>query len=302
MICRGWNAFAKIVLAGVLIARPGAAFGWGDEGHEIVGAVAIHYLTPATKQRIVAILSADTDPLTGHTIVNETTWADRYRDSDRNTTKVRYNQTRQWHFVDIELATPDINAACFGNRPLPPGTSASAGPADDCVVRKIEQFIVELKSPGTSSEERLFALKFLLHFVGDMHQPLHASDDHDAGGNQKTVTAAGSATGNLHHYWDTVLVQRLGTDLFVVADQLMSKVTKAQASQWSKGTPTEWAKESFEAGKAHAYHLPVPNAQGRYQLSTQYVTDATKTVSMQLSRAGVRLASILNSIFDPQHL
>ena len=144
---------------------------------------------PRIKARLVAILSADTDPLTGHTIVNETTWADRYRDSDRNTTKVRYNQTREWHFVDIEITTPDINAACFGTPSLPTGTPASAGPARDCVVGKINQFIVELKSPVTSPEERLLALKFLLHFVGDMHQPLHASDDHDAGGNQKNVTA-----------------------------------------------------------------------------------------------------------------
>ena len=259
-----WSACAKIVLTNVLIAVPSAVFGWGDEGNQIVGAVAIHYLTPVAKQGVVAILSADTDPLTWHTIVTETIWADRYRDSDRNTTKVRYNQTRQWHFVDIELMTPDINAACFGNPPLPPGTPASAGPANDCVVDKIEQFIVELKSPATSPEERLLALKFLLHFVGDMHQPFHASYDHDAGGNQKNVTATGLATGNLHHYWDTVFVERLGTDLFVVADELTAKVTKAQASQWSKGMPTDWAKESFEAAKAHAYNLPAPSAQGRY--------------------------------------
>ena len=244
-----WRVFASIVLAGVSLAGPNAAFGWGDKGPQIVGAVAVHYLTPVSKQGVVAILSADTDPLTGHTIVNETTWADRYRDSDRNTTKVRYNQTREWNFVDIEITTPDINAACFGNPSLPTGTPASAGPARDCVVGKINQFIVELKSPVTSPEERLLALKFLLHFVGDMHQPLHASDDHDAGGNQKNVTATGLPGGNLHHFWDTVFVERLGTDLFVVADKLTSTITKAQLAKWSKGTPTDWAKESFEAAK-----------------------------------------------------
>jgi hypothetical protein len=114
---------------------------------------------------------ADTDTLTAHDIASEATWADKYRDSDRDTTKIRYKATGQWHFVDVELAQPDLASACFGHPPLPPGIPASKGPPQACVVDKINQFATELGDPATGASEQLLALKFLLHFVGDLHQP-----------------------------------------------------------------------------------------------------------------------------------
>ena len=292
-------AVVRILLALALLGQAPVAWAWGDEGHQIIGIIAAHYLTPSAKQKVVAMLAVDLDGLTAHTIADETTWADKYRDSDRNTTKNRYNRTRNWHFVDIELAAPDADAACFGHPALPPGTAASAGPARDCVVDKIEQFAAELAAPGTSPEERLVALKFLLHFVGDVHQPLHASDDHDAGGNQKNVKAVGFAAGNLHHYWDTVFVHNLGAEPFSVADNLCAKITKTQLKQWSEGKPADWARESFQVAKGHAYGvMPTPNARGTYDISASYVADATDIVGVQLSKAGVRLAWMLNDLLD----
>jgi hypothetical protein len=298
-MCASLNFTAtRFVLIIWLASAAGIAWGWGDEGHEIVGVIASHYLKPKVKQKVVAILAADNDSLTAHTIAAETTWADKFRDSDRNTTKVHYNQTHEWHFVDIELSAPDLDAACFGHPVLPPGVPGSEGPPDDCVADKIDHFIAELRAPGTSSEERLQALKFLLHFVGDIHQPLHASDDHDSGGNQKKVSAAGLAAGNLHHFWDTTFIEELGTDPFSVGNALHSKITKAQVKSWSKGTPAAWARESFQVAKVHAYgKLPAPTRDGSYHLSTAYVKDATKVVKTQLSKAGVRLALTLNNAF-----
>jgi len=291
-------ALVRISLAALLAGVSSAASSWGDEGHKIVGAIAVHYLTPLAKQRIVSMLGADIDGLTAHTIVAETTWADKFRDSDRNTTNVRSNRTRNWHFVDIEITAPNLDAACFGHPVLPTGILASAGPASDCVVDKIDQFIADLKLATTPPDECLIALKFLLHFVGDIHQPLHASDDRDAGGNRKDVTAAGFSAGNLHHYWDTAFVESFGTDPFVVAERLTAKITNTQVTPWSKGRAADWGLESFWLAKAHAYgKLPAPNAQGQYRLSATYVADATTTVSAQLSKAGVRLAWILNDIF-----
>ena len=171
-----------------------AAWCWGDEGHRIVGEIASRLLRPAARQRAFALLAADTDPLAAHDVVSQTVWADRWRDSDRDGAKLHYLQTRQWHFVDIERRAPDIDRACFGHPALPAGTPASAGPAAACVVDKIDQFTAELAGPGTApQEERLLALKYVLHFVGDVHQPLHAGDDRDAGGNAKQVTAPGAA-------------------------------------------------------------------------------------------------------------
>src|SRR6516165_12713356 len=143
------------------------------------------YFEPATRAEVGAMLTADPDTLTAHDIASGATWADRYRDSDRGGSRQRYEQTRQWHFVNIELDGPNLDRACFGHPRLPAAVPASSGPAKACLVDKIEQFTAELSNSATAPGERLLALEFLLHLVGDVHQPLHAVDDHDVGGNRK---------------------------------------------------------------------------------------------------------------------
>ena len=157
-----------------LLLAPSPAFAWGYEGHEIIATIARAELTPAVRAKVDAILAGDPDTLTGPDMVSRATWADAWRSAG-------HRETAQWHFVDTELDGPDLKAACFG---YPAARNpASAGPATDCVVDKIREFTSELASPTTVPAERLLALKYLLHFVGDVHQPLHASDNHDRGGN-----------------------------------------------------------------------------------------------------------------------
>ena len=184
---RRW-IFAALLIVGLL---PQHAQAWGDQGHRIIALIADRYLDPTARTKLDAMLGGDTDSLTPHDIAGESMWADKYRDSDRNSTGERYRRTRQWHFVDIELDDPSFEQACHNRPRLPPGVLASRGPADACIVDKIDQFEAELPNPETAPEERLLALKFLLHLVGDVHQPLHAADDHDAGGNKKQVAADG---------------------------------------------------------------------------------------------------------------
>jgi hypothetical protein len=230
-----------------------------------------------------------------HDIRSEATWADKYRDSDRYTGEIRYQATRLWHFVDIELAEPNLASACFGYPPLPPGIPVSKGPPRACVVDKIDQFAAELANPATADSERLLALKFLLHFVGDLHQPLHAADDHDAGGTKELVTAEGFHPGNLHRYWDIEFVEQLGTDPRQVAASLIGQISETQRQEWSSGTPADWAMEAFAIGRSDAYGLlSRPGDRGTYSLATAYVEKAVGDVSVQLSRAGVRLAHVLN--------
>ncbi|MDP8984707.1 MAG: S1/P1 nuclease [Pseudomonadota bacterium] len=261
----------------------------------MIGLIADHYLDPAVRARVQAILAGDTTQLTALDIAHEATWADKYRDSDRNGTAVRYNHTRNWHFVDLELDGADINAACFGRPPLVPGVSASLGPANDCVVDKIDQFVAELKDPATDADERRVALQFVLHFVGDLHQPLHAGDDHDQGGNGKFATAAGIPANNLHHDWDTEFVARLGASDTEIAQRLIAQITPAARARWSGGTPADWAMGSYSVAKSYAYGLlPAPQPPNHYQLSAGYVTEATTVTAEQLSKAGVRLALLLN--------
>jgi hypothetical protein len=280
-------------VAGLCIGRPAGA--WGDEGHEIIGLIAQHYLTPAVRARVEALLATDETGLCDRDIAHESTWADKYRDSDRDGSKRRYYQTRNWHFVDLEIDGPDLNRACDGRPPLPAGTPASRGPEENCIVDKIEEFRIELRSPGTDSRERLRALQFLLHFVGDIHQPLHAADDHDQGANRKMASAPGIGAGNLHHDWDTEFVARLGAAERDGADRLIARITDEERRQWSRGTPADWAMESFSVAKTHAYGLLPAPEQGRfYVLPESYVADAVRVTAERLSRAGVRLAAVLN--------
>jgi hypothetical protein len=278
-------------------ARPAGA--WGDEGHEIVGLIAEHYLTPSVRARIQALLATDDSGLTARDIAHEATWADKYRDSDRDGSKRRYYGTRKWHFVDLELDGVDLNRACNGRPALPYGMPASRGPEDDCIVDKIEEFRAELRSPRTDPRERLLALQFLLHLVGDLHQPLHAADDHDQGGNREIVSAPGIGTENLHHDWDTEFVARLGAGDTDIADHLIARITDAKRRQWLRGTTVDWALESFSVAKTHAYGLlPAPRGPHEYQLPESYVLDAIGITADQLSEAGVRLAFILNQALE----
>jgi hypothetical protein len=89
------------VLLVVTVTGPCPAFAWGDEGHKVIALIAEHYLDPTVSGKVAALLAADTDTLNGHDIAREATWADKYRDSDRDTTKIRYQATWRWHFVDL---------------------------------------------------------------------------------------------------------------------------------------------------------------------------------------------------------
>jgi hypothetical protein len=279
----------------ILLAASQQALSWGDDGHKAIALIAQQCLTPTAKNQVKAMLAADTDPLTQHDIASEATWADKYRDMD-NRTK-HYDQTQNWHFTDIEIDKPDLTTACFGRDPLPAGTLASNGPAKACAVDKIEQFETELAAPSTDAEERLFALKFILHFVGDIHQPLHSSDNHDRGGNSVKVIVDGfphKSRDELHGFWDTQFVDAIAAPPAALAKQLLAQITPADASMWAAGSPEDWAMEAFNIARADTYGVPPLRQDSVQHLDASYVDTAEMDVSLQLSRAGIRLAYVLN--------
>ena len=250
-------------------------------------------MRPEVTARVDAMLASDDgNALTAHDIASEARWADKVRDADVDGARLA---TRQWHFVDIELSDGDVDRACFGHPTLPAGSAAFPGQPQECVVDKIGQFRAELAGTRTEAAERLTALKFMLHFVGDVHQPLHSSDDGDRGGNSKPVVG-GSGSRNLHAFWDTAAVRRLGPDAGTVSAALVAGITPAQQSAWAGGSPASWATEAFRLSKAETYGmLPSPDAAGRYELTETYDEMAARDAALQLSRAGVRLAWLLNS-------
>jgi S1/P1 Nuclease len=223
----------RLLIIVLLMIFPHRARAWGDDGHKAVALIAQQYLEPGVRAKITAMLEADPDSLTPHDFASEATWADKYRDS--NNRHDHYEQTQNWHFVDLEINDPDIKAACFGRAPLPPGTLSSNGPAKACIVDKINQFAAELKNPRIDIEERLFALKFLLHFVGDLHQPLQTADNNDRGGNGVKVLT-GSKARPLHGVWDVELVRAIARRPAVLAQVLLTQITTTQAASWRAGT------------------------------------------------------------------
>lgn len=283
---------ARSLLAGLFLSVA-PAFGWGDVGHEVIALIAYRHLTPAARATLDGLLSQDDDSLTAPDVASRATWADRYRNAHR--------ETAPWHFVDIELDAPDVGTACFGFPPLAHGEPASAGPRRDCVVNKLDEFVAELKDPATPAPERLLALKFVLHFAGDMHQPLHAADHHDRGAN--CIRIASPRLTNLHAYWDVDTVTQLGGSPRAIADSLDRQITPELMHTWTQGSTRSWALEAHELARRDAYALPdLPGCRARRTvgLSPAYRERALEDTALQLKRAGVRLAAILNGALGPQ--
>lgn len=256
---------AIVVVAAIACCAP-PSFGWGEEGHRLIVRIAESLLTPTVAAQIQATLNP------GESLEDLASWADEIRQSRPN--------TASWHFVDIPLNSTglDMNRDCAqGN----------------CVIGKIEDFRIQWQNPSLSQASRREALLFLVHFVGDLHQPLHCENNNDRGGNDVPVEFLSSHT-NLHALWDSGLLGTMPGE-----DQLFATLTQAftpdQVTAWSSGTVEQWAGESFAAAQATAYGLLPTVAKGEtVTLGSWYALAAQPVVEQQLEKAGVRLAAILN--------
>ena len=325
MVRRLMKSFVPVVSVLAVVCWGTESKAWGNDGHIVIALIAKHIIDDHDRttgshvgQEIEALLSSDTTPPHGSGMVEAATWADAYREGGGT-------WTREWHFADVEIdqAAPDLGAACFGDHALPAGvlafggSSHAAGLENECVVNKIDQFRRELFNKAFSPEERKFALLFLLHFVGDIHQPLHASDNHDRGGNEVPVVWGKKASGtNLHSYWDTETVHRLGRTPELVADALIADIRATDIVAWSGTAPSDagrdprlaaWALESFAVSKLTTYgQLPKatractitprgkpPTTEACRVIDPAYAIAATGQARKQMQKAGVRLAALL---------
>jgi hypothetical protein len=250
------------------------ALGWGNVGHRAVAILAAERLTPAAKAQIADLLDAP-DAAAGMEQV--ASWADEIRGSRP--------ETSGWHYVDIEIATNGYNAA----------VDCKDG---DCVVAQIHKDITILKDKSLAKPVRAEALRFLIHFVGDIHQPLHCADNNDKGGNAVTVYVNGKRS-NLHSIWDTAVVNAISTSPGKVAAQISQRLTPALARQWQGGTPEQWANEGFLVAKTQIYaQFPGSGAtQASIILNPDYPAQQGPIAAAQLAKAGIRLAAVLNEVF-----
>jgi hypothetical protein len=241
------------------------AFGWGGEGHSLIARIAWAQLTPAVQARVSEILGPNV------TMQSIASWADTIRNARR--------ETGAWHYIDIPIDKPHLDMA----------RDCAKG---DCVIAKIEDFQKVLKDPATPAVQRREALMFVVHFVGDMHQPLHCADNNDKGGNSVPVKF-GDQTSNLHSLWDSGLLGKMGKedDLFAI----YSRDAQKHAAKWSRGTVEEWAEDNHKVAQKITYgKLPKEPAGTPEPIDAAYVKKADSVVRIQIEKAGDRLARVLN--------
>ena len=260
-----FRRFPSSALVAALLLAPGQAFAWGAEGHEVVAGIALRELTPGARAQVAHLLGSDV------MLVQQSNWADEIKDQRRDTAR--------WHFVDIPLQAPgfSLQRDCAGG---------------DCVVAQIEADVAALRNRKLGDAARAQALMFLIHFVADVHQPLHAEDNDDKGGNQVHVEI-GRERANLHKVWDVDVVEAMGFDPGAVAAGIERKITPQQRQAWAKGTPADWANEAHAIARNHIYP-PLRGARD-IRLPRDYAWREAPVTQLQLARAGVRLAWLLNT-------
>lgn len=243
------------------------AYGWGPEGHSLVARLAAARLTPAATARVAEILGP------GVTLASISSWPDQIR-HDRA-------ETGPWHYIDIPLDQHHLDMA----RDCPKGA---------CIIAKIEDFETVVAAPASTPVQRKEALMFLVHFVGDMHQPLHCTDNKDKGGNDVKMDAFGNPS-NLHSVWDSALLGRMGTE-DAMFTELNRDLTPQRAGKWGRGTVEDWAEESHKAGRKTVYgKLPKAPAGQVIKVDAGYEQTADPLIKRQIERAGARLATMLNT-------
>ena len=276
-ILAGWNGPGPSTLSASV---------WGAEGHRIVCEIAWRRMTPEARAMVTTIRAADPD--SGPNFPDSCIWADRVRGSTH-----RFSAT--YHYVNIPAGVSGFDLA-----------RDCGDPEKRCAPWAIRHYAVVLADPRSSPIFRAEALKFLAHFVGDLHQPLHAGRPGDLGGN--TVFAEffdlrgrNGALPNLHAIWDSGIPDRAGLVWPDSAVGLDREVTGPDLEQWESSSVVDWTNESYRTVEEFVYRLPEGN-----RIDDAYYEQAIEISRAALKRGGVRLAGLLNRIaagrFNPDRL
>jgi hypothetical protein len=319
----GTSRLTRVVLIAVaaLSATPSAR-GWGCKGHEIVALVAEAHLTPRAREMAFKILAdGPISPTLARyckepgldAFVDSSTWAD----DERNVLP----ETGPWHFIDIPRGAPESSI------------SEDCPPATGCVTSALTAHLGILRDSGATPQARADALRFLIHFVGDIHQPLHDTTNNDRGGNcvpvaffdrapRETNPTQESYTPNLHEVWDSEIIKRfLDAQTPKQAASELDLAFRAEIPAWQSEPSdfTSWAWESHQLAEGTVYgrlpnkiaietprpvnrcgdddHISTRMLELNEKLGTEYQDAAAPVVREQLAKAGIRLAALLNSIW-----
>ncbi len=270
-----------VLLALLLASSPAAA--WWEYGHYSVGRIALLEVKPATRlavRRLIARsaeLETPTCPI--RTIEDASYWADCIK-----TLGERFNYAYSWHYQNVDICKPfDLTAACKDGH---------------CVSKQIERNAKLLADEALPARERLMALAFLVHFVGDLHQPLHAGDNSDRGGNDFKA-GYGIIPSNLHAIWDGYLADRGISTPPPDGAGIIGELAPGEREAMSGGTVEDWSRESWATAREFGYGLlmadpcgPLPT--GRPSLDSAAIERLIPIVRRQVARGGLRLARLLD--------
>lgn len=244
-----------------------ASLAWGQKGHDVTACIAERHLTPAALQAV-------TDLLDGRSMIYWANWLDNASHTPA------YAYTKTWHYKNVDE----------GER----YEEAQANPAGD-IVTAIKAQKETLADPGASRENRQLALKIMIHLLGDLHQPLHMGHATDLGGNRIKIRWFGREQ-NIHSIWDTALPEAAHKWSFTEWQQQIDRVSPDEESALIDGSVDDWAKESV-AVAASVYNAYRPGSDASYDA----VANAAPVIEGQLLKAGLRLAHVLNSLFDSSY-
>lgn len=250
------------LIAVCCLLMPSKSYSWGKTGHRIVGYIAYQYLNKKAKKQVKRVLGNESLAMVGN-----------YMDFIRSDSKYRF--AAPWHYVNIPEGKryKDIT-------PNPDGD----------IIATIERLSKELKSGQFSMEDEAFALKCLVHLVGDIHQPLHVGKASDRGGNDIKLQWFDEET-NLHRVWDENLINFQQLSYTEFGDHI-NHASKAEITSWQSTRAVDWAHESQDLVAA-CYNLP---ESGR--ISFRYNFEHIATLERRLLQAGIRLAGLLNEIYQ----
>lgn len=282
----------RLALLLPLAMLPTPALAWWEYGHQTVAAIALAEVRPRTRAAIGGILrhqaALETPTCPARTIEQAAVWPDCVKRLGD-----RYSYAFAWHFQDADVCKPfDLAAACAGG---------------NCVSAQIARTRRMVADRALPWRDRVEALAFLVHFVGDIHQPLHSAEhDGDQGGNRLHLRYGAIPRTNLHSVWDGLLADRAISTPPAGARGILAQLGPSERERLAAGTIDDWGHQSWQLARDEAYGSVTPDTCARGAppapaLSEADIERLVPVVRLQIARGGLRLARLLDEALDGDH-
>jgi hypothetical protein len=273
----------RLLLLAALLTLSTPAAAWWEYGHYSVGRVAWLEIKPSTRAALRKLMAQErlleTPTCPANTIEDASYWPDCIK-----TLGDRFSYAFSWHYQNADICKPlDLKAACRDGH---------------CVSAQIDRNFKLLADEKVPARERLMAFAFLVHFVGDLHQPLHAGDKTDRGGNDFKADY-GRIPSNIHAIWDGYLADRGISAAPPDARGILSEIPPAERAAMRGGTSADWSREGWEAAREFGYGMLMADPCGPLPATRPVMDEATvkrlePIVRRQIARGGLRLARLLD--------